>query len=133
MIDDMRMFDPGWSDAVDYPTRSELVQWADKRNFWWTIEHDIVIAGSRPLIVEVQFDWLEPRKLRPLTITNSTDDLSRCIAVVAALFALKDPSGTSKDGDRMHAKVCDRSASEKVHPNRWFEAQTACAGKRPYA
>ena len=53
MIDDLRMFDPGWSAAVDYPTRSELVQWADERNFWWTIEHDIFIASSRPLIVEV--------------------------------------------------------------------------------
>jgi hypothetical protein len=133
MIDDMRMFDPGWSDAVDYPTCSELVQWADKRNFWWTIEHDIVIASSRPLIVEVQFDRLEPREQRALTITNSTDDLSRCIAVVAVLFALKGPSGISKDGGRMHAKVYERSASEKVHPNRWFEAQTACAGKRPCA
>ncbi len=52
MIDDLRMFDPGWSDAVDYPTRSELVLWADERNFWWTIEHDIFIASSHPLIVE---------------------------------------------------------------------------------
>lgn len=52
MIDDLRMFDPAWSDAVDYPTRSELVLWADRLNFWWTIEHDIFIASSRPLIVD---------------------------------------------------------------------------------
>jgi hypothetical protein len=51
MIDDLRMFDPDWPNAEGYPTRSELVLWADQRNFWWTIEHDIFIASSRPLIV----------------------------------------------------------------------------------
>ena len=50
LIDDMRMFDPAWSDAVDYPTRSELVLWADRLDFWWTIEHDIFIASARPLV-----------------------------------------------------------------------------------
>ena len=52
MIDDMRMFDPGWSDAVNYPTRSELVLWADSHDFWWTIEHDVFVASSRPLIAD---------------------------------------------------------------------------------
>ena len=52
MIDDMRMFDSGWSNAVNYPSRSELVLCADRLNFWWTIEHDVFVASSRPIIIE---------------------------------------------------------------------------------
>ena len=46
MIDDVRCFDPSIAGFEDYPTRSYLVNWADKNKLTWTIEHDIFIARN---------------------------------------------------------------------------------------
>jgi hypothetical protein len=44
LVDDFRCF--GQSDVVggEYPSRSFLVNWADRLNLSWTVEHDIFIA-----------------------------------------------------------------------------------------
>lgn len=46
MVDDIRCFDPSIAGFEDYPTRSYLVNWADKNKLTWTIEHDIFIARN---------------------------------------------------------------------------------------
>lgn len=46
MVDDVRCFDPSIAGFEDYPTRSYLVNWADKNKLTWTIEHDIFIARN---------------------------------------------------------------------------------------
>lgn len=54
-VDDVRCFTSGGSSAAkpfltsSYPSRSQLVEWADDLNMSWTIEHDIFIARSEPL------------------------------------------------------------------------------------
>lgn len=46
MVDDIRCFEPSIAGFEDYPTRSYLVNWADKNKLVWTIEHDIFIARN---------------------------------------------------------------------------------------
>jgi hypothetical protein len=46
MIDDVRCFDPTIPDYADYPTRTYLVDWANRNQLSWTIEHDIFIIKS---------------------------------------------------------------------------------------
>ncbi len=46
MVDDIRCFDPATKGFEGYPTRSYLVNWADKNKLAWTIEHDIFIARN---------------------------------------------------------------------------------------
>jgi hypothetical protein len=48
LIDDMRCFDPQTVEFASYPKKSYLVEWAEDHNLFWTIEHDIFIATSRP-------------------------------------------------------------------------------------
>jgi hypothetical protein len=48
LIDDMRCFDPQTEEFSSYPKKSYLVEWAESRNLFWTIEHDIFIATNRP-------------------------------------------------------------------------------------
>jgi len=45
LIDDMRCFDPSIPIYADYPTRSEIVAWADRNGLAWHIEHDIFVAS----------------------------------------------------------------------------------------
>ena len=44
LIDDARCFDPQLKEYADYPSRSNLVQWAERNGLFWTIESDIFIA-----------------------------------------------------------------------------------------
>jgi hypothetical protein len=46
LVDDVRTFDPGMPNFASYPHRSYLVNWADKNEFNWTIEHDIFICKN---------------------------------------------------------------------------------------
>lgn len=46
MVDDVRCFDPSIAGFEDYPTRNYLVDWANKNELAWTIEHDIFIAKN---------------------------------------------------------------------------------------
>jgi hypothetical protein len=44
LIDDMRCFEPAIPMYADYPPRSRVVDWAEKNQLTWHIEHDIFIA-----------------------------------------------------------------------------------------
>jgi hypothetical protein len=44
LVDDMRCFDLTIPIYADYPTRSEIVAWADRNGLAWHIEHDIFVA-----------------------------------------------------------------------------------------
>lgn len=44
MIDDMRCFDPSIPAYADYPSRTRLVEWAERNGMNWHIEHDIFVA-----------------------------------------------------------------------------------------
>lgn len=44
LIDDIRCFDPTIETYADYPDLNELVDWARKNGFRWSIEHDIFAA-----------------------------------------------------------------------------------------
>ena len=46
MIDDLRSFDPCVPEYNAYPTRSSLVDWADRQGLSWHIEHDIFVARN---------------------------------------------------------------------------------------
>jgi hypothetical protein len=43
-VDDFRGFGARGREEGDYPSRSELVTWADKNELNWTVEHDIFVA-----------------------------------------------------------------------------------------
>lgn len=47
MIDDVRNFNPSLIQFMNYPKLSELVQWADQNDLFWTIDHDIFVATNR--------------------------------------------------------------------------------------
>jgi hypothetical protein len=44
LIDDFRGFGARAADDGAYPSRSSLVQWADRNGLGWTVEHDIFVA-----------------------------------------------------------------------------------------
>jgi hypothetical protein len=44
LVDDMRCFDPSIPMYADYPPRSKLVEWAEKNELTWNIEHDVFVA-----------------------------------------------------------------------------------------
>ncbi|MDO8731310.1 MAG: class I SAM-dependent methyltransferase [Actinomycetota bacterium] len=44
LVDDVRCFDPSNPNFADYPTRGWLVDWAERNNLNWLIEHDIFVA-----------------------------------------------------------------------------------------
>lgn len=44
LVDDIRCFDPSNPEYANYPSRSDLVAWADSHGFEWSIEHDIFVA-----------------------------------------------------------------------------------------
>jgi len=44
LVDDIRCFRSGDEGMTSYPTRSSLVEWADRLSFSWEIEQDIFIA-----------------------------------------------------------------------------------------
>ena len=44
LIDDFRGFGGRGADQGDYPSRSDLVSWADENELNWTVQHDIFIA-----------------------------------------------------------------------------------------
>ncbi len=44
LVDDIRCFRSGDEGMTSYPTRSSLVEWADRLGFSWEIEQDIFIA-----------------------------------------------------------------------------------------
>lgn len=46
-IDDVRCFASHGDDASPYPSRTQLVEWADKNNLKWMIVSDIFVAGRR--------------------------------------------------------------------------------------
>lgn len=46
MVDDLRCFDPHAPEYAGYPSRSSLVDWADKHGLSWHIEHDIFVARN---------------------------------------------------------------------------------------
>jgi hypothetical protein len=45
LVDDIRCFRSGEEGMSSYPTRSLLVEWADRLGFSWEIEQDIFIAN----------------------------------------------------------------------------------------
>lgn len=45
LVDDFRCFSLSDEASAAYPTRSWLVQWADKCQLAWTVEHDIFVAS----------------------------------------------------------------------------------------
>lgn len=47
-IDDLRCFEPAAGELNGYPSRSELVTWADTHHFSWVVEHDIFVARRGP-------------------------------------------------------------------------------------
>lgn len=47
LVDDVRCFDPTVPGCESYPTRSYLVEWADRAGLSWTIEQDIFVAWNR--------------------------------------------------------------------------------------
>lgn len=47
-VDDWRCFRPSSQEYADFPTKTQLVSWADENGLSWTVEHDIFIAGSEP-------------------------------------------------------------------------------------
>ena len=47
LVDDVRCFDPSNPGYSQYPTRTWLVEWADRNGLTWTIEHDIFVATRR--------------------------------------------------------------------------------------
>ncbi|MDO9473336.1 MAG: class I SAM-dependent methyltransferase [Caulobacter sp.] len=44
LVDDVRCFDPSNPSFAHYPTRGWLVQWAERNELNWLIEHDIFVA-----------------------------------------------------------------------------------------
>ncbi|MDD2857597.1 MAG: hypothetical protein PHU75_02885 [Candidatus Nanopelagicales bacterium] len=44
LVDDFRGFGALAGEEGAYPSRSSLVQWADRCGFGWTVEHDIFVA-----------------------------------------------------------------------------------------
>ena len=44
LVDDMRCFDPSSAGFSEYPSRSWLVEWADRNHLIWTSEFDIFVA-----------------------------------------------------------------------------------------
>ncbi len=44
LIDDMRCFDPSIPMYADYPPRAKVVDWAERNQMTWHIEHDIFVA-----------------------------------------------------------------------------------------
>ena len=46
LIDDFRLFVN--SATTGYPPQSTLIAWASENNLFWTVEHDIFIAKSKP-------------------------------------------------------------------------------------
>lgn len=46
-IDDFRHFESGSRVVNAYPSRTELVEWAEKNSMFWTVEHDIFVAIYR--------------------------------------------------------------------------------------
>lgn len=46
LVDDVRCFDPNMPEYSSYPSRTWLVNWADRNRLYWTIEHDIFAAWS---------------------------------------------------------------------------------------
>jgi hypothetical protein len=46
LIDDIRLFSPGISMNLDYPSLNYLVEWANNNHLFWYIEHDIFIAKN---------------------------------------------------------------------------------------
>ena len=46
-VDDWRCFRPSSAEYADFPTKSQLVSWADELNLSWTVEHDIFVAASQ--------------------------------------------------------------------------------------
>ena len=45
LVDDVRCFDPAIPEYASYPSRTWLVEWADRNGLAWTIEHDIFVAA----------------------------------------------------------------------------------------
>jgi len=45
-VDDVRCFDPSQRIYASYPSKDELVYWANRHNLNWMIEHDIFIAKN---------------------------------------------------------------------------------------
>ncbi len=45
-VDDFRLFASSRDEILDYPSKSFLVEWAERNKFHWTVEHDIFIASS---------------------------------------------------------------------------------------
>lgn len=48
MVDDIRCFNPELDEYSTYPSLNVLVDWANKNGLSWHIEHDILIAKSKP-------------------------------------------------------------------------------------
>ena len=44
LVDDVRCFDPAIPEYASYPSRTWLVEWADRNGLAWAIEHDIFVA-----------------------------------------------------------------------------------------
>lgn len=44
LVDDFRCFDPANPEYATYPRRVWLVEWAERNDLSWTIEHDIFAA-----------------------------------------------------------------------------------------
>lgn len=42
-IDDFRLFASNVNEDISYPSKSELIRWADRNGFDWKVEHDIFI------------------------------------------------------------------------------------------
>ena len=50
MIDDIRCFNPEIDAYSTYPRLNVLVDWANQNNLIWHIEHDILVAKSKPAL-----------------------------------------------------------------------------------
>ena len=49
-VDDFRLFTSGKENASNsYPSRSSLVEWAERNKLCWTVEHDVFVASTGPL------------------------------------------------------------------------------------
>jgi hypothetical protein len=48
MIDDIRCFNPELDEYSAYPSLNMLVDWANQNRLNWHIEHDILVAKSKP-------------------------------------------------------------------------------------
>jgi|TARA_B100001093_G_scaffold411648_1_gene401170 hypothetical protein len=47
LIDDIRLFDKNFQ---NYTTKNDLINWCNKNNFEWDIQHDILIASFKKLV-----------------------------------------------------------------------------------